>query len=241
MIIANPFTSRKANSYASVDKQLSKIVVYGKEKTISAVPELIEYLTHTNGNVRRLAASALGKIGETQATKPLIDLLRREKKPQVRQYAISALGKIGDDRASTILEKIAEDKGEKEYITIAAKKALRNLKSQKKSKPISHEFLSHGPPSSVVDPINAFLSGQHPRHLKGSWDAGWALDFHSRFTGSSWNRNEVGELVYRYKYQQDLSVLPTLIGISSSFLKDHPELVQVDAVVPNPTLIIPSR
>ena len=90
-------------------------------------PELIEYLTHTNGNVRRLAASALGKIGETQATIPLIELLRHEKKPQVRQYAVKALGRIGDNRALTILEKIAEDKGEKEYITIAAKKAFEEF------------------------------------------------------------------------------------------------------------------
>ena len=71
------------------------------------VPELIAALEDENGNVRRLAASALGKIGDPRAVEPLLTLLASESKPQVRQYAIKALGKIGDPKARAALERIA--------------------------------------------------------------------------------------------------------------------------------------
>ena len=65
------------------------------------------------------------------------------------------------------------------------------------------------------------------------WAGRWT--FTADLPASNWNRSEIGELVYRYKYQQDMSVLPTLIDISGIFfLKDHPDIVRVDAVVPIP-------
>jgi adenine/guanine phosphoribosyltransferase-like PRPP-binding protein len=85
--------------------------------------------------------------------------------------------------------------------------------------------------------VEAFLSRPHPRQLPGIWDAGWALDFHSQFAGANWNRSETGELAYRLKYQGDLSALPALVEQAMTLIADHPELAQVDAVVPVP----PSR
>lgn len=85
-----------------------------------------------------------------------------------------------------------------------------------------------------IDPVAAFLSRPHPRQLSGPWNAGWALGFHSQFTGVDWSRSEAGELAYRLKYQEDLSALPALVEQATALIADHPELAEVDAVVPVP-------
>ena len=84
------------------------------------------------------------------------------------------------------------------------------------------------------DAIAAFLSRPHPRQLPGPWEAGWALDFHSQFSGADWKRSETGELAYRFKYQGDLSVLPMLVEQATILVNARPELTLVDAVVPVP-------
>ncbi len=58
--------------------------------------------------MRRLAASALGKIRDNRATDALIGLLY-DHNPQVRQYAVKALGEIGDERALPELMKFEDD------------------------------------------------------------------------------------------------------------------------------------
>jgi ATP-dependent DNA helicase RecQ len=85
-----------------------------------------------------------------------------------------------------------------------------------------------------TDPIAAFLTRSHPRQLPGPWNAGWTLSFHSQFTGSDWSRSDVGELTHRLKYQGDLSVLLVLVDHAEALIADHPELAQVDAIVPVP-------
>ncbi|HLE53568.1 MAG TPA: RecQ family ATP-dependent DNA helicase, partial [Anaerolineales bacterium] len=89
-------------------------------------------------------------------------------------------------------------------------------------------------PPAGEDPIIEFLSRPHPRPLPGTWQAGWALDFHSRFAGAEWKRSVVGELAYRLKYEGDLSALPPLVEHTLALLAEHPELAQVDAIVPVP-------
>jgi len=94
-----------------------------------SIPKLIELTYSKNGNDRRLAASALGKLSKFtpdifQAVPPLVRLLDDEK-PQVRQYATKALGEIGDTRVIPDLEKLLGDK--KSYVVIAAKSALSKL------------------------------------------------------------------------------------------------------------------
>ena len=100
---------------------------------------------------------------------------------------------------------------------------------------ISTGFVGSATSDKEIDKIDQFLSGVHPRQLKGSWSSGWALGFHSRFAGSDWNRSAVGELAYRLKYQSDLSVLPNLLQYVDDLTGKYPELLQVEAVVPVPS------
>jgi ATP-dependent DNA helicase RecQ len=88
--------------------------------------------------------------------------------------------------------------------------------------------------SPEEDPVAAFLSQSHPRPLLGPWQVGWALGFHSQFSGADWKRSKAGELAYRLKYQGDVSVLPELVEQAIALIAVHPELAQVDAVIPVP-------
>jgi hypothetical protein len=88
---------------------------------------------------------------------------------------------------------------------------------------------------SAPDSISAFLSTSHPRPLKGSWQAGFALDFHSSYKGADWNRSGVGNLVYRLKYESDATVLPKLVEHTRNLFAAHPEMSQFDIIVPVPS------
>jgi ATP-dependent DNA helicase RecQ len=90
------------------------------------------------------------------------------------------------------------------------------------------------PPPAVAADIAAFLSRPHPRPLSGPWQAGWALGFHSRFAGADWSRSEVGDLAYRLKYQSDRAALSPLVEQALALCAEHPELADVEAIVPVP-------
>ena len=214
--------ARKVDLKQSATDRPRRVFELGEAGSLSAVPELSAALKDPNGNVRRLAASALGKIGDARAVTPLLALLEQEQKPQVRQYAVKALGKIRDPRAQPMLQKIAASENERYYTRDAARAALR------KSKPAPRET------QPTEDKVITFLARPHPRTLVGSWDAGWALDFHSRFTGADWSRSQVGELAFRLKYRQDKAVLPALVEHLLALCADHPELTNIDALVPIP-------
>jgi phosphoribosylpyrophosphate synthetase len=155
---------------------------------------------------------------------PLLALLEKEQKPQVRQYAVKALGKIGDPRARPMLRQIADDEDERYYTRDSARAALKRLKPAQDAAP--------QPPAE--DQIAAFLARSHPRPLTGPWNIGWALDFHSRFSGADWDRSQIGELAFRLKYRQDQTALPDLVKHLLAFCADHPVLTDVDALVPVP-------
>lgn len=88
---------------------------------------------------------------------------------------------------------------------------------------------------SAPDSISSFLSSSHPRPIKGTWNAGYALDFHSSYKGADWNRSGIGDLVYRLKYESDASVLPNLVEQARSLFAAHPEMSQFDIIVPVPS------
>ncbi len=90
------------------------------------------------------------------------------------------------------------------------------------------------PSPPPADPVAAFLSSPHPARLPGPWMEGWAMDFHSQFSGASWNRSRTGELVYRLKYLEDQSVLPELVEQAESLIHDKFNLDEVEAVAPVP-------
>lgn len=85
-----------------------------------------------------------------------------------------------------------------------------------------------------------------PMKVPGRWREGYALDFHvvsSTFLGHDEfghprfenKRSEVGELLYRLKYQSDRSVVPDLVEAATSFIASWKPAA--DAVVP----VTPSR
>jgi len=92
-------------------------------------------------------------------------------------------------------------------------------------------------PPKAQDSIDAFLSREHPRQITGSWETGWALGFHSSFQGSDWSRSPVGELAFKLKYQEDFSVIDSLIVKMKRLINAHPEIAQVDAIIPVPASI----
>ncbi|EMR74732.1 HEAT repeat-containing protein [Thermoplasmatales archaeon SCGC AB-540-F20] len=116
----------------NTEAKQDKVYELGLNPKIENIQTLIEYTKSENGNHRRLAASALGKLSHMKpeiyhATPALIELLK-DKHPQIRQYSVKALGKIGDKRAIPFLEEI-EKNDEKEYNRDSAKNALYGLKS----------------------------------------------------------------------------------------------------------------
>lgn len=103
------------------------------------------------------------------------------------------------------------------------------------SKPDSSVPSSSGlPKEATIDPVTSFLSRPHPRPLDGPWQAGWALDFHSRFVGKEQVRGVIGDLVYRYKYQGEHQLADELAQRWADLLGAHPEIPQPEAVVPVP-------
>lgn len=223
---------------------IHRIVELGESRSSIALPELFAALKSEDGNARRLAASALGKIKDAKAIQPLLDLLSIEVKPQVRQYAVKALGDIGNPLAVDLLTKISEDESEMYYTRDAAKSALLKCRGNKTASistsatPITddHEASPRDELRNTQrDPISSFLSSSHPRPLKGNWQAGFALDFHSSYKGANWNRSGIGDLVYRLKYESDESVLPTLVEHTRKLFAAHPEMSRFDIILPVPS------
>lgn len=209
---------------------VSQIVALGDSGEQTAVPDLITALEHENGNARRLAASALGKLKASAAVQPLLQLLAHEEKPQVRSYAIKALGKIGDPVAQEMLTQIAADDTEKYYTRASAEAALKKLSKSRKKRSISTSP-SH---NHVDDKIAAFLKTAHTQPLTGIWDKGWALDFHSRYIGADWQRSQIGDLLFRLKYQEEHTTLPQIQHHLQTCIGNNPTITQVDWIVPVP-------
>ena len=91
------------------------------------------------------------------------------------------------------------------------------------------------PTDQSATQLTAWLNRSHPRPLRGPWEAGWALGFHSRFAGADWSRSPVGELAYRLKYGNDATALAPLVEQARALCVEHPELADVDALVPVPS------
>ena len=246
-----PQTSKGSEVSSPSSISIERIVELGESKSSDAVPELIHALKSKSGNVRRLAASALGKLRDARAVDPLLNLLEHESKPQVRQYSVKALGAIGDKRAEKILRQIAENEDEMYYTRDSANVAIRQLhRTATISYPTNSETLSdtlapssnyesrntqHVSPISQPDDVDSFLTRSHPRPLVGSWQTGWALGFHSRITGADWSRSGVGDLTYRLKYDGDVSVLSALTQQTLDLFQAHPETNQADVIIPVPS------
>ncbi|XWK90360.1 MAG: Holliday junction resolvase-like protein [Phormidium sp.] len=108
-----------------------QIVAWGNTRKIEYVSQLISYANHPSGNVRRLTASAIGKIAashklrqEIKQAIPVLGKLTQDEKPQVRVYAVKALSLIASDDVLPFLKKALEDPIG--YVSRAANQALKS-------------------------------------------------------------------------------------------------------------------
>lgn len=120
-----------------MDRQLEKTlsqraVAIGREGEAAAFGELIELLGSSSANVRRLAASALGKLawmGVDQAAvvTALAPMARHDPHPQTRQYVIKALKAYGAAAQGCLhdLRDLAGNLSEKDYIQRDAVSAVK--------------------------------------------------------------------------------------------------------------------
>ena len=111
-----------------MDRQLEKTlsdraVTIGREGNIEAFGELLEGLHSSSANVRRLSASALGKlawlgVNQAAAVAALAPVARSDPHMQTRQYAIKALKAYGAVSQKFLhdLRDIARNPAEKEYL-----------------------------------------------------------------------------------------------------------------------------
>ena len=120
-------------------KRVSQVFLLGESDNPEIIPKLIEYTKSTNGNERRLAASALSKLSKYKpqiydACPYLIRLLKDEK-PQVRLYASKALGKIRFKGATPHLQQLLQD--EKYYVRASARRSISRSEERRVGKECS--------------------------------------------------------------------------------------------------------
>lgn len=88
---------------------------------------------HPHGGVRRMAYSAMGKLGSDKS----IDYLHKgliDAKPQVRQYAAKSLCKIGNEITLKKLRNLINNPNEKEYVKRAFLEAIDIIENTKNKK-----------------------------------------------------------------------------------------------------------
>jgi len=111
-----------------MDRQLEKrlserAVAIGREGETAAFGELLNFLVSSSANVRRLSASALGKLAwlgvdQAAAVAALMPVVRQDPHPQTRQYAIRALKAYGATARDCLhdLRDLAQNPAEKDYL-----------------------------------------------------------------------------------------------------------------------------
>jgi HEAT repeat protein len=138
--------------------------------SLAVDPLLTAFETTNLIDVNRIAAEALGKIGDARAVEPLIghvlkvngmtsfDAFLHER----AQIAARALGKIGDERAIEPLLQVLGDRRNHELIRAAAIQALGELKADKATELLSLIF-NQGEPSLGRQAGEALgrISGEH--------------------------------------------------------------------------------
>lgn len=114
-------------------KLAAHAMALGESADIASFPLLAGYTRSESPLVRRLAASALGKLAGIVDSGASVDLLRpllADLHPQVRQYAAKALGAFGPvaERALPDLRDLYQNPSEKDYVkrsVVTAGKTIR--------------------------------------------------------------------------------------------------------------------
>ena len=101
--------------------------IHAKDATPLLVQQL--FMRDTDIPTKQRILVALGKIGDTRATKPIIDFLSRDVDQATRGNAIYALGDIGDTTALKPLETLAHDAPEEAHRRLA-NEAIRKIREK---------------------------------------------------------------------------------------------------------------
>lgn len=109
------------------DKE-NAIWILGELKSASGFNILIKGIVHKHVNVRRMAVSALGKLGDKSGEVALIRALD-DINPQVVMYAIKALTKIKSYKALEKIKRI-KDLNCKEYVKKSAEEYINNTNNE---------------------------------------------------------------------------------------------------------------
>ncbi len=122
----------------------------GDLRATAATPVLIQqlFMADTPEPVKRRILASLGKIGDPEATKPIMGLLSQDLDPATRGTAIFALGDLGSPESLEMLDKIAASDDDR---------TLRRLASQAATK-VRHSQTVRA--SEANQPLNTFLSPQ---------------------------------------------------------------------------------
>jgi competence protein ComFC len=84
----------------------------------------------------------------------------------------------------------------------------------------------------------------NPRLIKGSWNAGWALDWHTlssrpRDDGSfDTTRSEIGEALYQLKYHFDRQRIKPIAEAAANFIQNLKVFPYLKALIPVPPSIL---
>ncbi|MBU3145013.1 HEAT repeat domain-containing protein [Clostridium sp. CF012] len=120
----NKLTTLIKTSYGEMypkDKEAA-VWILGELKDVACLDILIKASVNKSINIRRMAVSAMGKMGDERAEVALLRALSDEN-PQVVSYAIKSLGKIKSEKAITKIKYLYENT-DKKYIIDAAQNFL---------------------------------------------------------------------------------------------------------------------
>lgn len=106
---------RKPFDSLEEDSNLNEIEL-GNFGQFASISKIADYVNHPDSHLRKLAASALGRIAASQGTKaeiqravPLLGKLSRDSQSLVRQSAVEALGKIKSEKVIPLLSLALRD------------------------------------------------------------------------------------------------------------------------------------
>lgn len=103
------------------------IWLLGEIKSKRSLTSITSFLRCSDGNIRRMCCSALGKIGDIRSEDGLIKCIN-DTRPQVREYAIKSLAKIKSKKALNFLEEALNNDNEKDYVKRAAQNAIKEIR-----------------------------------------------------------------------------------------------------------------
>jgi HEAT repeat protein len=111
--------------------RLKAIDVLGQMRAKDAVGPLVQqlFMRGTDEVTKQHILVALGRIGDSRATKPIVDFLARDGDRRVRGNAIFALGDIGDETALAPLGRIAEETDDPSLRSVA-QAAMRKIRDR---------------------------------------------------------------------------------------------------------------